>query len=164
VAAGAAIVLQASPGLTPSEVKQRITLAAARDGFTGPDYNDSWGYGKLRILDAVAPLIMVAGQDAPAVPRGALAQNYPNPFNPLTTVTYLLPSTKATEKFTVRVFDAQGRLVRTLLEGEWGPEPKAGTATWTGADENGRPVSSGVYFIRLEAKAHESSVKAVLIK
>ena len=164
VAAGAALVLQASPGLTPSELKQRISLAAARDGFTGPDYNDSWGYGKLRILDAVAPLIMVAQQEAPAAPGVALAQNYPNPFNPLTTVTYILPSSQTREKFSVRVFDAQGRLVRTLLEGEWGPEPRSGTATWTGAAEDGRPVSSGVYFIRLEAKAHDSSVKAVLIK
>ena len=164
VAAGAAIVLQASPGLTPSGVKQRITTAAARDGFTGPDYNDSWGFGKLRILDAVAPLITVAQQDAPAVPDAILAQNYPNPFNPLTTVTYLLPSSDTREKFAVRVFDAQGRLTKTLLEGEWGPGPRSGTATWTGKDEGGRPVSSGVYFIRLEAKAHDSSVKAVLIK
>jgi len=164
VAAGAAIVLQASPDLTPSGIKQRITAAAARDGFTGPDYNDSWGFGKLRILDAVAPLIMVAQEDAPAVPGTALGQNYPNPFNPLTTVTYLLPSTETREKFAIRVFDAQGRLTRTLLEGEWGPGPLRGTATWTGTNEGGRPVSSGVYFIRLEAKAHDSSVKAVLIK
>ncbi len=164
VAAGAAIVLQASPGMTPAGVKQRLTAGAARDAFTGPDYNDWWGYGKLRILDAVAPLIMVAQQDAPPVPAAALAQNYPNPFNPLTTVTYLLPSSETREKFSVRVFDAQGRLTRTLLEGEWGPGPARGTATWTGTDENGRPVSSGVYFIRLESKAHDSSVKAVLIK
>jgi hypothetical protein len=164
VAAGAAIVLQASPDLTPSGVKQRITAAAARDGFTGPDYNDSWGFGKLRILDAVAPLIMVAAVEAPAVPGAALAQNYPNPFNPLTTVTYLLPSSEAREEFSVRVFDAQGRLTKTLLEGEWGPGPMRGTATWTGTDEAGRPVSSGVYFIRLEAGAHDSSVKAVLLK
>ncbi len=164
VAAGAAIVLQASPGLTPSGVKQRITAAAARDGFTGLDYNDSWGFGKLRILDAVAPLIMVTQQEAPAVPAAALAQNYPNPFNPLTTVTYLLPSSETREKFSIRVFDAQGRLTRTLLEGEWGPGPMRGTAKWTGTDEDGMPVSSGVYFIRLEAKAHDSSVKAVLIK
>ncbi|MBN1505129.1 MAG: S8 family peptidase [Candidatus Eisenbacteria bacterium] len=164
VAAGAAVVLQASPDLTPFGIKQRITAAAERDEFTGPDYNDSWGFGKLRILDAVAPLILVAQADAPYVPGGSLAQNYPNPFNPVTTVTYLLPSSETREKFSIRVFDAQGRLTRTLLEAQWGPEPLRGTTTWTGTDEDGRPVSSGVYFIRLEAKAHDSYVKAVLIR
>jgi subtilisin family serine protease len=164
VAAGAAIVLQASPDLTPSGVRQRITSAAARDAFTGTDYNDSWGFGKIRILDAVAPLVMVAEEATPAPPGTALGPSYPNPFNPLTTVTYLLPSTEARERFAIRVFDAQGRLAKTLLEGEWGPGPTSGTATWAGRDDGGRPVSSGVYFIRLETKAHDSSVKAVLIR
>lgn len=164
IAAGAALVLQASPGLTPFDVKQRITASAARDAYTGPDYNDSWGYGKIRILDAVAPLIVVAQAGAPQAPAGALEQNFPNPFNPLTTVTYVLPSIEGRERFAIRVYDAQGRLAKTLMDGEWGPAPVKGTATWSGTDETGRSVSSGVYFIHLEARGYDSSVKAVLVR
>jgi subtilisin family serine protease len=165
VAAGAAIVLQASPGLRPFEIKVRITSTAARDTFTGPDYNDSWGHGKIRILDAVAPAIFVAEQvgTTPARPS-ALRQNFPNPFNPLTTVVYVLPSVPTGRDYAVRVFDARGRLIKTIKEGHWGPGPHQGTAGWQGTDENGRPVSSGVYVIHLEAENVRSSVKAVLLR
>jgi subtilisin family serine protease len=165
IAAGAAIVLQASPGFTPAQIKDRITVSAARDTFTGPDYNDSWGFGKIRILDAVAPAIFVA-QENPAAPpnASALRQNFPNPFNPVTTVRYVLPSHGAREKFAVRVFDSHGRMVKTILQSEWGPESFVGTAIWSGTDESGRSVSSGVYFIRLEARGISSSVKAVLVR
>ncbi|UCF78738.1 MAG: S8 family peptidase [Candidatus Eiseniibacteriota bacterium] len=165
VAACAAIVLQASPGFMPFEVKERITTSAARDTFTGPNYNDSWGYGKIRILDAVAPAIFVAEQTVPVSPGpSALRQNFPNPFNPLTRVVYVLPSVESTREYAIRVFDARGRLAKTLKKGTWGPAPIQETADWDGTDERGRPVSSGVYFIRLEAEELSSSVKAVLLR
>ncbi|KPJ60813.1 MAG: hypothetical protein AMJ46_04950 [Latescibacteria bacterium DG_63] len=165
VAAGAAIVLQASPEFMPFQIKDRITSSAARDTFTGPDYNDSWGFGKIRILDAVAPAIFVAEQPAPTPPDpSALRQNFPNPFNPLTTVVYVLPSVPTSRAYAIRVFDAQGRLTKTIKAGRWGPEPFQGTASWQGTDENGRRVSSGVYFIRLEGDGISSSVKAVLLR
>jgi len=165
VAAGAAIVLQASPELTPAQLKDRIAASAARDTFTGPDYNDSWGFGKIRILDAVAPAIFVALENAPSpATSSALRQNFPNPFNPVTTVRYVLPSNGGRERFAIRVFDSNGRTVKTIMQSEWGPGVFFGTASWTGTDEGGRAVSSGVYFIRLETKEISSSVKAVLLR
>ena len=165
IAAGAAIVLQASPDFTPAQIKDRIALSAGRDTFTGPGYNDSWGFGKIRILDAVAPAIFVARENATAAPMAsALRQNFPNPFNPVTTVRYVLPSNGTREKFAIRVFDSRGRMVKTIMHGEWGPEAFLGTASWSGTDEGGRVVSSGVYFIRLEARGISSSVKAVLVR
>jgi subtilisin family serine protease len=165
IAAGAAIVLQASPEFTPAQIKDRITMSAARDTFTGPNYNDSWGFGKIRILDAVAPAIFVAQANLTAPPMPlALRQNFPNPFNPVTTVRYVLPSNGAREKFAIRVFDPHGRAVKTIMQGEWGPGSLLGTASWNGTDEGGRSVSSGIYFIRLEARGISSSVKAVLVR
>jgi len=165
VAAAAAIVLQAFPGFTPAEVKHRIEASAGRDTFTGPIYSDSWGHGKLRILDAVAPAIFVAleGKSTPR-PVSALRQNFPNPFNPATSIRYVLPSNIGREKFAIRVFDSGGRMIKTIVQGEWGPGAFIGTAGWAGTDERDKPVSSGVYFIRLDAKGISSSVKAVLLR
>jgi len=52
---------------------------------------------------------------------------------------------------TLRVFDAAGRMVRCLLDDHL----DAGThrTSWDGRNEGGEPVTSGVYFCRLDAGA-----------
>lgn len=45
------------------------------------------------------------------------------------------------------VFDASGRLVRTLLEGEL--LAGQGSLAWDGRDASGRDVPGGVYFVRV---------------
>ncbi len=68
---------------------------------------------------------------------------YPNPFNPQTTIRLAM---KQSGPASVKVYDVQGRLVRTLVEGEL----NAGRhdLRWTGVDNAGRSVPSGVYFVR----------------
>jgi hypothetical protein len=58
----------------------------------------------------------------------------------------------------VAVYDTRGRLVRTVL----GPHSAPVHATWNGTDENGRPLASGVYFIRQES-AGKSTVRRFVI-
>ena len=61
----------------------------------------------------------------PAVAAYALRQNHPNPFNPSCTITYEIPMAG---RVTLTVFDAQGSLVATLVDG-WrgeGVHSKAG--------------------------------------
>ena len=53
------------------------------------------------------------------------------------------------EKVSLRVYDARGRRVRTLISGR--KEAGAYTVTWTGDDDRGRSVASGVYYARLVA-------------
>jgi flagellar hook assembly protein FlgD len=60
----------------------------------------------------------------------------------------------------VGVYDAAGRLVRVLSEG-----PQAGgehAVTWTGSDERGQRVGSGVYFVRLSDGRTAESRKIVV--
>lgn len=52
VAAACALVQQAFPQATMEDVSTLITANAATDAFTGSVYNDTWGWGKLRILHA----------------------------------------------------------------------------------------------------------------
>ncbi len=54
VAGAAALLLQANPNLTASQVKQRFTQNAFTDAATGTVPNTRWGYGKLDIYKAVA--------------------------------------------------------------------------------------------------------------
>jgi subtilisin-like proprotein convertase family protein len=83
----------------------------------------------------------------------------PNPFNPVTRVTYGAPHAGPVR---VVVYNLAGREVRVLVEGEVGPGYHE--AVWDGRDGAGAPVSSGVYFVRMEAGGYEGQVKAVLLK
>ena len=58
----------------------------------------------------------VTGVDAPETPMATyLAQNVPNPFNPATRIAFGL---KAPAAVSLRIYDASGRLVRVLVEGD----------------------------------------------
>ncbi len=94
------------------------------------------------------------------VPRELAISNFPNPFNPHTSVSFQMPSSGTAD---VRVYDAAGRLVRTLLAGD---ERDAGShqVVWDGRDDAGRGVAAGVYFSRIIAGGREASAKMVLLK
>jgi hypothetical protein len=85
------------------------------------------------------------GIDAPATgpPGYSLLDNYPNPFNPATNIRFSLP---ARELVTLKVYDALGREVSTLVNSVKDP----GTYT---VRFDGSRLASGVYFYRLEAFA-----------
>lgn len=75
-----------------------------------------------------------------------LEQNYPNPFNPETTIRFALPKNA---QVTLRVYNVLGQVVRTLVD----KKLQAGVheLRWNGTQDNGAPVASGVYLLRLEA-------------
>jgi hypothetical protein len=91
--------------------------------------------------------------------RFRLRQNVPNPFNPQTRISFELPSRVSV---TLTVFDVDGRLVKTLVNGTKGPGTF--TATWQGKNDNGEPVASGVYFYRLQAGRYVQTKKMVFLK
>ncbi len=103
--------------------------------------------------------------EAVSVPEAALPANLvlaapsPNPFNPSTTLRYELP---ASGLVTLTVYDIEGRLVRRLVDGFM----EAGThvATWRGRNDAGRPMSSGLYVVALQAGDRRLSRKLVLLK
>lgn len=90
----------------------------------------------------------------------ALHQNVPNPFNPATIIAYDVPAGGA--KVSIRVYDAAGRLVRSLVEGQR-PEGSY-TTNWDGRDQSGSAVSSGVYFYKMTAGSFVESRRMVLLK
>ncbi len=95
-------------------------------------------------------------QSTPAEFR--LMQNRPNPFNPGTFIEVHLPV-----EGTVRldIYNLQGQLVRTLLDGVKGVGLHR--LYWDGRDGNGQLVSSGVYVCRMEAQEIVQSIKMIAI-
>lgn len=89
----------------------------------------------------------------------ALHANYPNPFNPSTTFSFSLLYADRVE---LAVYDAQGKRVRTLIDGV---VPGGDTqVTWNGRDDEGRSLPSGTYFYRLRAAGLVYGRPATLVK
>jgi hypothetical protein len=87
------------------------------------------------------------------------ASNYPNPFNPTTTIAYSLPNDGMIE---LKVFNIKGQLVKTLVKGE----QLAGSyeTVWNGKDNNGKNVSSGIYFYKLSTEDDTIMKKMLMLK
>ncbi len=88
-----------------------------------------------------------------------LLGNLPNPFNPVTKIAYDVPREV---EVTIRIYDAGGRLVRTIANGPVGPGRHE--VLWNGRNETGEPVGSGVYFCAMEADEFHDSHKMVLLR
>ena len=63
---------------------------------------------------------------------------------------------------TLRVFDASGRLVRTLLNSYLAAGRHV--VDWDGRDDGGQSAASGVYFLRLQAGGQFLSRTVNLVK
>jgi hypothetical protein len=88
-----------------------------------------------------------------------LAQNYPNPFNPSTSIDFSLP---VASRATVDVYNVVGEKVTTLLD-RFLPAGRY-SVSWDGANANGKPASSGMYFYRLKAGEFTDTKKMMLVK
>ncbi|MBD3368079.1 MAG: hypothetical protein GF405_07915, partial [Candidatus Eisenbacteria bacterium] len=92
-----------------------------------------------------------------------LEQNHPNPFNPMTTITYEVPGLRRDEKrVTLRIYNVDGSVVRTLVDRV--ARPGKQSVLWDGRDDDGHPVSSGVYFYRLTSHDAATERRMILIK
>ncbi len=88
-----------------------------------------------------------------------LLQNYPNPFNPETTITFNLPTAGNAN---LAIYNVKGQLVKNLANSQM----NAGShkLTWNGTDNNGRNVTSGIYFYKLSHNGTTETRKMMLMK
>ena len=80
---------------------------------------------------------------------------YPNPFNPELTVSYDIATPGETR---LSVFDVRGRLVHRAVSHD------ANSFRWNGIDQDGKPVASGIYLVRIEHGNQTRIRKAMLLK
>lgn len=89
----------------------------------------------------------------------ALHQNYPNPFNPSTLIEYEI---RSRGDVTLKVLDLLGREVETLVNEP--KEPGRHAVWWHGRNNNGMPVSAGVYFYTIQIDKGAATRKMIMVK
>lgn len=85
--------------------------------------------------------------------------NFPNPFNPETTIKYSL---KHESDVQITIYNSLGQKIRTLLT----ETQAAGNhhVVWNGRNENGKLVSSGIYFFLVSTPEFQETHKMILLK
>ena len=89
----------------------------------------------------------------------ALYDNFPNPFNPTTQIAVDLPEAASTK---ITVWNIMGQKVATLYSGNL----SAGhhVVNFDGRDQNGKQLTSGMYFYRVTAGKYNAIKKMTLLK
>ena len=88
-----------------------------------------------------------------------LNQNFPNPFNPITTVRYDLPEDSFVD---VTVYDMLGNVVNNLINTNQSSGYKS--VQWDATNNQGEPVSAGVYLYKIQASDFVDTKKMILLK
>ena len=147
------LLIQARPGWSPIDVI--IALRTTATQSASPDNLMGWGIVQAhdaRHSDG-------AGVESGEVPVARVIWASPNPTSRGTLVEFVLPERG---RALVAIYDASGRLVRTLTDRVMSAGQHA--AEWDGRDESERPVASGIYFAKMRAAGgvHSSTKVAVV--
>ena len=143
-------------------------------GYLGPNRTYEWtitaidAQGHERISKDAFRFTTSATTDVPytpppAAPRVVMTQSHPNPMQTSTRIDFTLAGPDGVVPVLLRIYDARGRLVRTLLDTAE-PVPAQCTAHWDGRDENDRRVGSGIYYYRLEVAGAHYSKRLILLR
>ncbi|MEA3475345.1 MAG: choice-of-anchor Q domain-containing protein [Candidatus Cloacimonadota bacterium] len=113
----------------------------------------------------------VDGFDESSIATG-LFQNYPNPFSTSTTISFNLAtrlhkfppldSKHLTGQARIKIYNVKGQLIKQLFPIAIGINNKS-SIEWDGKDENGNPLSSGIYFYKLEVGDKIIDIKKCLL-
>ncbi len=147
----------AAPAADPDIQYTQTTVASPAPTLimVGSFYNDSSKVSIDEVYYNEAPPALAVNENPTSMANDfSLEQNYPNPFNPTTSITYSL---KTREKTTLRVYNAEGKLMSTLVNGM----VSAGVhkVTWNAAH-----LPSGIYFYKLQTPKFTQTKKMLLVK
>ena len=85
--------------------------------------------------------------------------NFPNPFNPVTTLRYDLPEDALVN---ITIYDMMGRVVKTMVNSQQNAGFKS--VRWNATNDNGAPVSAGLYLYTIQAGEFRQTKKMILLK
>jgi hypothetical protein len=139
-----------------SDLEEKTTyhwqiVAFNTTGSSEPSY--SWNFTTTIITDT--------DDDAVLAYTTELLNNFPNPFNPYTTISFTI-ETPLMGSLLIEVYNIKGQRVRTLVNDHF-PAGRH-SVVWNGTDDNGKTVSSGVYFYMMRAGDYMSVRRMLLMK
>jgi hypothetical protein len=88
-----------------------------------------------------------------------MSRPHPNPFTNHMKIAYQIGQATNVD---LKVYDAAGRLVRSLVRGMCNPGYHS--EIWDGCDDTGRKVSAGIYFVRFETDDYTKVNKTILLR
>jgi hypothetical protein len=149
--------------LVDRTLDRKVTIADGVDYryFLGRrDYVKKHDQARFRLIVGTESFVREAAAEMVELPtKTALYQNYPNPFNPATVIRYEVAEAG---EVTIRIYNVRGALVTTLYDGH--RKPGRYEVGWNGENRRGEPVSSGVYFYRMETPGFVETRKMVLLR
>lgn len=107
---------------------------------------------KTKIFFENSSISLTSGNQIPK--EYSLSQNYPNPFNPTTKINFALTKQGFV---TLKIYDITGREIKTLVN-------EVKQAGYYSVDFNGSPLSSGVYFYRIQSGDFVQTKRMLMIK
>lgn len=127
----------------PAGVVEYFVVANYSGGYASEPSDTESTYGENEDINASTTLI----------------GNYPNPFNPVTNISY---SIKEKGTVTIDIYNIKGRLVKNLVN----DVKSAGShkETWTGINNAGQEVGSGIYFYKMRTNTTSATKKMILMK
>ena len=157
------LIAKVGPGGTPRYIGPYGILGTEVGGELYLGINDEItddNYG--RFIALVFPWEGVPSSVVENVPQNhsfKLDQNYPNPFNPSTTINY---SIQESGNVIIKIYDSLGKQIRILVNetknsGEY-------RTIWDGRDDNGKKVSSGVYFYQIQVGDYIQAKKMIMLR
>ncbi len=122
------------------------------------------GVGNAGVFRTINPITAIDPVQYPVPSRFSLEQNYPNPFNPVTNIGFRIADFPGGAGGFVEliVVDLLGRMISTLVS----ENILAGyhSVQWDGRNDDGKQVSSGIYFYRLKSGGMVKSRKMLLTR
>ena len=133
-----------------------VQMLVQSDSLAGTHVNGApIGNGEAIGIRTNVPLVGITNISSVVPGDFSLAQNFPNPFNPTTSIRFDI---RKTSNVTLKVFNANGQEVATLVNNEV-VTPGTKEVTFTGND-----LSSGIYFYTLLAGDFKETKKMMLIR
>lgn len=140
----------------------RSVLQTSDGGYIITGYTESFGTGARDVwLLKTEPDTLSLAENQIRNPQISFLGISPNPFEEKTSIRY--QTVKDNTDIKMQIYDITGRLVKTLFP----PSTNSLLPTvvsWNGRNDTGDELSSGVYFLTLEARNYAKTIKLLLIK